>query len=89
MAAFIVDRVGRKLSMIIMFVVASILLIPLLTQQIEATTTALLFGARALVSATFIVACIYAPEVHFFDNTTILFSEKLLHHHTNVMQNCR
>ncbi|XP_042001117.1 organic cation/carnitine transporter 7-like [Salvia splendens] len=63
-AAFIVDRVGRKLSMIIMFVVASILLIPLLTHQIEATTTALLFGARALVSATFIVACIYAPEVY-------------------------
>ena len=63
-AAFIVDRVGRKLCMIIMFVVASILLIPLLTRQNEATTTALMFGTRALVSATFIVACIYAPEVH-------------------------
>ncbi|KAG6411604.1 hypothetical protein SASPL_129687 [Salvia splendens] len=63
-AAFIVERVGRKLCMIIMFVVASILLIPLLTRQNEATTTALLFGTRALVSATFIVACIYAPEVY-------------------------
>ncbi|KAG6414268.1 hypothetical protein SASPL_126986 [Salvia splendens] len=61
-AAFIVDRVGRKLCMIIMFMVASILLIPLLTRQNEATTTALMFGTRALVSATFIVACIYAPE---------------------------
>ncbi|KAL1531258.1 hypothetical protein AAHA92_33956 [Salvia divinorum] len=61
-AAFIVDRVGRKLCMIIMFGVASILLIPLLTHQNEAITTALLLGTRALVSATFIVACIYVPE---------------------------
>ncbi|KAH6817287.1 Major facilitator superfamily protein [Perilla frutescens var. frutescens] len=63
-AAFIVDRVGRKLCMIIMFMLASILLIPLLIHQDEALTTALLFGARALVSATFIVACIYAPELY-------------------------
>lgn len=63
LAAFIVDRVGRKLCMIIMFVLASVVLIPLLTHQNEAFTTALLFGARALVSATFTVACIYCPEV--------------------------
>ncbi|KAI3443484.1 hypothetical protein Pfo_000149 [Paulownia fortunei] len=63
-SAFIVDRVGRKLSMVIMFVLASMLLLPLLTHQNEILNTTLLFGARAFVSATFIVACIYAPEVY-------------------------
>lgn len=62
-SAFIVDRVGRKLSMVIMFVLASVLLLPLLIHQNEILTTGLLFGARAFVSATFVVACIYAPEV--------------------------
>lgn len=62
-AALVLDRAGRKLSMITMFVLASLLLIPLLTHQNEAITTSLLFGSRALVSATFMVACIYAPEV--------------------------
>ncbi|KAL6560094.1 hypothetical protein OROHE_006332 [Orobanche hederae] len=63
-AAFIVDRVGRKLSMAIMFVLSSVLLLPLLVHQNEILTVALLFGARAFVSASFIVACIYAPEVY-------------------------
>ncbi|KAG8376302.1 hypothetical protein BUALT_Bualt09G0049200 [Buddleja alternifolia] len=64
-AALIVDRLGRKLSMVIMFVLASILLLPLLIHQNEIWTTALLFGARTFVSATFVVAaCIYAPEVY-------------------------
>lgn len=66
LAAFIVDRVGRKLCMTIMFVLASMLLIPLWTHQNEGVTIALLFGARALVLATFIVASIYAPEVLLF-----------------------
>ncbi|KAL8488215.1 hypothetical protein ACS0TY_024487 [Phlomoides rotata] len=64
LGAFIVDKVGRKLSMIIMLMSGSILFIPLLAQQSEILTTSVLFGARALVSATFIVACIYAPEVY-------------------------
>lgn len=63
LGAIIVDKVGRKLSMIFMLVTASILFIPLLAHQSENLTTTVLFGARALVSATFIVACIYAPEV--------------------------
>ncbi|KAL7096207.1 hypothetical protein ACP275_10G068200 [Erythranthe tilingii] len=64
-SAFIVDRVGRKLSMVIMFVLASVLLLPLTTNQSnEILTVVLLFGARAFVSATFTVACIYAPEVY-------------------------
>lgn len=64
LGAFIVDKVGRKLSMMIMLGLASTFFIPLLAHQSEILTTSVLFGARALVSATFIVACIYAPEVH-------------------------
>ncbi|KAM7489841.1 hypothetical protein LguiB_027325 [Lonicera macranthoides] len=64
LAAFIVDRVGRKLSMEIMFVLGFVLLLPLVTHHGEMLTTTFLFGARMFISATFIVACIYAPEVY-------------------------
>lgn len=64
LAAFIVDRVGRKLCMVIMFALGFTLLLPLVAQQNGVLTTALLFGARMFVSATFEVACIYAPEVY-------------------------
>ncbi|XP_027065556.2 organic cation/carnitine transporter 7 [Coffea arabica] len=64
LAAFIVDRVGRKVSMVIMFTLGFILLLPLVVQQNGVLTTALLFGARMFVSATFEVACVYAPEVY-------------------------
>ena len=63
LAAFIVDRVGRKVSMVIMFTLGFIFLLPLVVQQNGVLTTALLFGARMFVSATFEVACVYAPEV--------------------------
>ncbi|PIN12689.1 Synaptic vesicle transporter SV2 (major facilitator superfamily) [Handroanthus impetiginosus] len=63
-SAFVVDRVGRKLSMIIMFILAMLLLLPLLIHQNEIVTTTSLFGARAFVSGTFGVAWIYAPEVY-------------------------
>lgn len=64
LSAFIVDRVGRKLSMLVMFILGFILLLPLVAHQQEWLTTVLLFGARMFISATFIVACIYAPEVY-------------------------
>ncbi|KAM7480722.1 hypothetical protein LguiB_005305 [Lonicera macranthoides] len=64
LSGIIVDRVGRKLSMEIMFIFAFILLLPLVTPQHEILTTASLFGARMFISATFTVACIYAPEVY-------------------------
>ncbi|KAM7477501.1 hypothetical protein LguiA_025714 [Lonicera macranthoides] len=62
LSGIIVDRVGRKLSMEIMFILGFILLLPLVTAQHEILTTASLFGARMFISATFTVACIYAPE---------------------------
>ncbi|KAK9078923.1 hypothetical protein SSX86_002982 [Deinandra increscens subsp. villosa] len=64
LAALILDRVGRKISMEIMFVAAFVLLLPLIVHQNEVMSTIFLFGARMFVSASFIVVCIYAPEVY-------------------------
>ncbi|KAI3803179.1 hypothetical protein L1987_31328 [Smallanthus sonchifolius] len=63
-AFFILDRVGRKISMEIMLLAGFLLLLPLTVQQNEVMTTGFLFGARMFISASFIVACIYAPEVY-------------------------
>ncbi|GJS04115.1 organic cation/carnitine transporter 7-like protein [Tanacetum coccineum] len=64
LAAFILDRVGRKISMEIMLVAGFVLLLPLVVHQNAIMTTGFLFGARMFISASFIVACIYAPEVY-------------------------
>ncbi|CAN1167951.1 Organic cation/carnitine transporter 7 [Linum perenne] len=64
LSAFIVDRVGRKLSMAFMFFLGFIFLLPLLLPQSPVFTTAVLFGARMCISGTFTVACIFAPELY-------------------------
>ncbi|CAN1761226.1 Organic cation/carnitine transporter 7 [Linum perenne] len=64
LSAFIVDRVGRKLSMAFMFFLGFIFLLPLLSPQSPVLTTAVLFGARMCISGTFTVACIFAPELY-------------------------
>ncbi|GFS36498.1 major facilitator superfamily protein [Actinidia rufa] len=64
LSAIIVDKAGRKFSMAIMLLLCFILLLPLVSHQQEILTTSLLFGARMFSSATFTVACIYAPEVY-------------------------
>ncbi|XP_059636508.1 organic cation/carnitine transporter 7-like [Cornus florida] len=64
LSAVIVDRIGRKLSMGIMFMLGCIFLLPLVVQQHEILTTALLSGARMCFIGTFTVAYIYAPEVY-------------------------
>ncbi|KAI3790561.1 hypothetical protein L2E82_03682 [Cichorium intybus] len=63
-AALILDRVGRKISMEIMTISGFILLFPLIVHQNAIMTTFFLFGARMFISANFIVVCIYAPEVY-------------------------
>ncbi|GAA0183656.1 secondary carrier transporter [Lithospermum erythrorhizon] len=63
-SATIVDRIGRKLSMVIMFGLSFVLFLPLVTHQTRLITTTLLFGARMFISSTFNVVCIYAPEVY-------------------------
>ncbi|KAH9805454.1 Organic cation/carnitine transporter 7 [Citrus sinensis] len=64
LSAVIVDRVGRKISMAIMSILTFIFLLPLLTHQPVTLTTVLLFGARMFANGTFVVACVYAPEVY-------------------------
>ncbi|KAE8687163.1 Organic cation/carnitine transporter 7 [Hibiscus syriacus] len=64
MAAILVDRVGRKQSMALMFGLTFIFLLPLLTHQPSVLTTFLLFGARMNAAGTFTVACIYSPELY-------------------------
>ncbi|XP_076925750.1 organic cation/carnitine transporter 7-like [Bidens hawaiensis] len=65
LAAIILDKLGRKISMELMFVVAFVLLLPLVVHdQNDMLTTTSLFGARMFISASFIVACIYSPEVY-------------------------
>ncbi|PPD84584.1 hypothetical protein GOBAR_DD18472 [Gossypium barbadense] len=64
LSAILVDRVGRKHSMAIMFGLAFIFLTPLLIQQPAVLTTCLLFGARMNAMGTFTVASIYSPELY-------------------------
>ncbi|KAL8191559.1 hypothetical protein R6Q57_028290 [Mikania cordata] len=63
-AAFIVDRIGRKHSMELMFFIGFIFLLPLLSLQSEIFTIISLFGSRMFITGTFTVANIYAPEIY-------------------------
>ncbi|MFS7981527.1 putative major facilitator, sugar transporter, major facilitator superfamily [Helianthus anomalus] len=64
LAAILLDRVGRKISMVIMLVSGFVLLLPLIVHQNEVITTGSLFGSRMFISASFIIVLIYAPEVY-------------------------
>ncbi|CAN0901340.1 Organic cation/carnitine transporter 7 [Linum grandiflorum] len=64
LSALTVDRFGRKFSMVIMFFLAWVFLIPLIFQQTPLVTTGLLFGARMCALGSFTVACVYAPELY-------------------------
>lgn len=67
LSAVIVDRVGRKLSMLALLSLSGIFLFPLLFHQTEALTTALLFGARSCITGSFNTLSIYAPEVSIYN----------------------
>lgn len=61
--AFVVDKLGRKLTMEITCILSFSLLLPLIMHQNETVSTPLLFGARMFISATFSVTTVYASEV--------------------------
>lgn len=63
-SAFVVDKIGRKHSMELMFFIGFIFLLPLLSHQFETLTTISLFGSRMFILGTFTVANIYAPEIY-------------------------
>ncbi|CAK7345853.1 unnamed protein product [Dovyalis caffra] len=64
LSATMIDRIGRKLSIAVMFVLACIFLLPLVYHQSATLTTALLFGARMFSRGAFAVSSIYAPELY-------------------------
>lgn len=64
LAAILVDRIGRKLSMVFMFVLGFIFLLPLVLHQDETLTTLLLSGARMCFLGTFTITVIYCPEIY-------------------------
>lgn len=64
LSAIIVDYLGRKRSMALMYLFSFIFLLPLLKPQREFLTTGLLFGARMCLIGTFTVAGIYCPEIY-------------------------
>ncbi|KAL3835338.1 hypothetical protein ACJIZ3_010074 [Penstemon smallii] len=63
-SAAMVDKLGRKLSMSSMFFLCFFFLLPLVVHQPQSLTTALLFGARICITATFTIVYIYAPELY-------------------------
>lgn len=63
-AGVLIDRLGRKYSMALLFVVCSIFLFPLVTHRSTTITTVLMFGARASIMGTFTIAFIFAPEIY-------------------------
>lgn len=64
LSAAAVDKLGRKLSMSIMFFMCCIFLLPLLFYLPEGLTTSFLFLARICITATFTIVYIYAPEMY-------------------------
>ncbi|KAK8968615.1 Organic cation/carnitine transporter 7 [Platanthera guangdongensis] len=62
--AVMVDRIGRKLTMITMLSSAFVFLIPLAFPQTPMLTTTLLFCARLCITAGSTGLCIYAPEMY-------------------------
>ncbi|XP_042463341.1 organic cation/carnitine transporter 7-like isoform X1 [Zingiber officinale] len=64
LSAAIVDRIGRRPSMLIFLFTNCFLLIPLFWHQNELLTTSLLFGARACIMGSFSILYVYAPEVY-------------------------
>lgn len=64
LAAVLVDKIGRKFSMVFMYALGFLFLLPLVLQQDEALTTLLLSGARMCFLGTFTITVIYCPEIY-------------------------
>ncbi|XP_011093914.1 organic cation/carnitine transporter 7 isoform X2 [Sesamum indicum] len=64
LSAILVDKVGRRISLVLMYAFSFIFLLPLMLHQNELLTTSLLFGARMCLIGTYTVAGIYCPELY-------------------------
>ncbi|KAG0479478.1 hypothetical protein HPP92_010336 [Vanilla planifolia] len=64
LAALLVDKIGRKLTIATMMFATFAFLMPLIFHQKEFTITALLFCARICVTGSITTLSIYAPEIY-------------------------
>ncbi|KAI3443486.1 hypothetical protein Pfo_000151 [Paulownia fortunei] len=64
LSAVLVDKIGRRISMVLMYSFGFIFLLPLMFHQSELITTSLLFGARMCIIGNYTVAGIYCPELY-------------------------
>ncbi|CAA0809024.1 Organic cation/carnitine transporter 7 [Striga hermonthica] len=64
LSGLLVDKIGRRFSMVVMYLIGFIFLLPLLFHQNELITTSLLFGARMCFIGNYTVAGIYCPELY-------------------------
>lgn len=64
LSAVLVDKIGRRMSMVVMYAFGVIFLLPLMFHQNDILTTFLLFGARMFIIGNYTVAGIYCPEIY-------------------------
>ncbi|KAK6147519.1 hypothetical protein DH2020_018431 [Rehmannia glutinosa] len=64
LAAVLVDKIGRRISMVLMYSCGFVFLLPLIFHLNELTTTCLLFGARMCIIGNYTIAGIYCPELY-------------------------
>ncbi|KAL0346834.1 UNVERIFIED_CONTAM: Organic cation/carnitine transporter 7 [Sesamum calycinum] len=64
LSAILVDKVGRRISLVLMYAFGFIFLLPLMFHQNELLTTSVLFGGRMCLIGTYTVAGIYCPEIY-------------------------
>ncbi|KAK6147540.1 hypothetical protein DH2020_018452 [Rehmannia glutinosa] len=64
LAAVLVDKIGRRISMVLMYSCGFVFLLPLMFHLNEVATTCLLFGARMCIIGNYTIAGIYCPELY-------------------------
>ncbi|KAF0905928.1 hypothetical protein E2562_008953 [Oryza meyeriana var. granulata] len=64
LAALMVDRIGRKVSLVIMLLMCCVFLAPLAVHLGQGSVTTLLFCARTCIMGSFAVLYVYTPEIY-------------------------
>ncbi|XP_051120977.1 organic cation/carnitine transporter 7-like isoform X2 [Andrographis paniculata] len=64
LAAIFVDKIGRRNSMLLMYLCSFILVLPLMFYPNEVLKVCLLFGARMFIIGGYTLAGIYCPEIY-------------------------
>lgn len=64
LSAILLDKIGRRLSLLVMYAFSFVIMVPLMFHQKPSFTTLLLFGARMFIIGSYTVAGVYCPEVY-------------------------